>query len=93
MQDMAKAFENIRVLDLSDRLSGAWAARLFGNFGADVILVEDEQGHPLRHEPPFLNDEPGDRELSPAWIRKFEQAFCFVQTSRELARLNRDLQR
>ena len=56
---MAKAFENIRVLDLSDRLSGAWAARLFGNFGADVILVEDERGHPLRHEPPFLNDEPG----------------------------------
>lgn len=56
---MAKAFENIRVLDLSDRLSGAWAARLFGNFGAHVILVEDERGHPLRHEPPFLNDEPG----------------------------------
>lgn len=56
---MAKAFENIRVLDLSDRLSGAWADRLFGNFGAYVILVEDKQGHPLRREPPFLSDEPG----------------------------------
>ena len=51
---MAGAFEELRVVDLSDRLSGAWAARLFGDFGADVILVEPRQGHPLRHEPPFV---------------------------------------
>lgn len=57
---MAKAFKNIRVLDLSDRLSGAWAARLFGDFGADVILVEDEHGHPLRREPPFLLEDADD---------------------------------
>ncbi|MCY3883378.1 MAG: CoA transferase [Gammaproteobacteria bacterium] len=56
---MAQAFEDIRVLDLSNRLSGAWAARLFGDFGAEVILVEDEDGHPLRNEPPFVGDEPG----------------------------------
>lgn len=55
---MAKAFKDIRVLDLSNRLSGAWAARLFGDFGADVILVENEEGHPLRYEPPFLDNEP-----------------------------------
>ena len=51
---MAKAFEGIRVVDVSDRLSGAWAARLFGDFGADVLLVEPPAGHPLRAEPPFL---------------------------------------
>ena len=34
---MNKAFNNIKVLDLSDRVSGAWAARLFGDFGAEVI--------------------------------------------------------
>ncbi len=56
---MASALNNVRVVDLSNRLSGAWAARLFGDFGAEVILVEDESGHALRHEPPFLHDEPG----------------------------------
>lgn len=66
---MAKAFEDIRVLDLSNRLSGAWAARLFGDFGADVILVENEEGHPLRKEPPFLEDTPDlERSLLHAYV-------------------------
>jgi crotonobetainyl-CoA:carnitine CoA-transferase CaiB-like acyl-CoA transferase len=56
---MARPFENVRVLDLSDRLSGAFAARLFGDYGADVILAEPPQGHPLRAEPPFLDNQPG----------------------------------
>ena len=46
---MTKAFEGIKVLDLSDRLSGAWAARLFGDFGAEVILSEPKDGHIARH--------------------------------------------
>ena len=46
-------------MDLSNRLSGAWAARLFGDFGADVVLVEPPEGHPLRDEPPFLNGLDG----------------------------------
>ena len=46
-------------MDLSDRLSGAWAARLFGDFGADVVLVEPPEGHPLRDEPPFLDGLAG----------------------------------
>jgi len=33
---MARPYEDIRVIDLS----GAFAARLFGDYGADVILVE-----------------------------------------------------
>lgn len=52
-------FEGLRVVDLSDRLSGAFAARLFGDFGADVILAEAPEGHALRLEPPFLSDQPG----------------------------------
>ncbi|MED5556047.1 MAG: CoA transferase, partial [Pseudomonadota bacterium] len=48
---MTKAFQGIRVIDLSDRHAGAYAARMFGDFGADVILIEDARGHPLRHEP------------------------------------------
>ncbi len=53
-------FDGLRVIDLSDRLSGAFAARLFGDFGADVVLVEQDGGHPLRREPPFLDDLPGE---------------------------------
>ncbi|XOV90666.1 MAG: CoA transferase [Pseudomonadota bacterium] len=36
---MSGAFSGVRVLDLSTRLSGAWAARLFGDFGAEVITA------------------------------------------------------
>ena len=68
---MPGAFADIRVIDLSDRLSGAWAARLFGDFGADVVLVEPPGGHPLRAEPPFLgagSSEPGpERSLLHAY--------------------------
>ena len=44
------AFRGLRVADLSRRLGGAYAARLFGDHGADVALIEPEGGHPLRRE-------------------------------------------
>ncbi len=47
------AFSGIRVLDLSTRLAGAWAGRLFAGYGAQVLLVEPPTGHPLQLEPPF----------------------------------------
>jgi crotonobetainyl-CoA:carnitine CoA-transferase CaiB-like acyl-CoA transferase len=52
-------YTGLRVVDASRRVSGAFAARLFGDFGADVILAEPPAGHPLRHEPPFLAGRPG----------------------------------
>ena len=51
---MTQAFEGVKVLDLSDRLSGAWAARLFGDFGAEVILSEPKEGHAARHLGPKM---------------------------------------
>ena len=48
----------MRVLDLSERLSGAYSARLMGDFGADVLLVEPASGHELRREPPFVGGNP-----------------------------------
>jgi len=63
------AFEDLRVLDLSDRLSGAYCARLFGDYGADVLLLEPPEGHVLRREPPFLDDVPGpNRSLLHAYV-------------------------
>jgi len=46
---MSNAFSDIRVLDLSASLSGAFAARFFGDFGAEVILAESVAGHTLRN--------------------------------------------
>lgn len=65
------------VVDLTSRFSGAFASRLFGDYGATVILVESESGHPLRHEPPFLDDEPGmDRSLVSAFANWNKKSFC-----------------
>lgn len=53
------AFSGVRVVDVSDRLSGAFAARLLADYGADVVLAEPPRGHPLRREPPFVDGRPG----------------------------------
>lgn len=66
---MSAPFAGLRVVDLSTRFSGAFAARLFGDFGADVALAEPPEGHPLRFEPPFLDDRPGpDRGVVHAYV-------------------------
>ena len=53
------AYEGLVVVDLSRRMSGAFAARLFADHGAEVVMLEPPEGHPLRHEAPFLNDIAG----------------------------------
>ena len=57
--DLIPAYEGLLVVDLSRRMSGAFAARLFADHGADVVMLEPPEGHPLRHEAPFLDDQPG----------------------------------
>src|SRR5579871_4351956 len=39
---------NIRVVDLSTGIAGAYASKLFADAGADVIKVEPPGGDPLR---------------------------------------------
>ena len=53
---MTCAFDDIRVIDCSDRLSGAWSGRLFADMGAEVILIEPTEAHVLRREPPFSDE-------------------------------------
>ena len=82
---MVAPFDGLRVVDLSTRLSGAFAARLFGDFGADVLLAEPPQGHPLRHEPPFLDDRPGsDRSVIHAYFN-WNKHSVVVDSETELA--------
>ncbi|MDE0451572.1 MAG: CoA transferase [Gammaproteobacteria bacterium] len=57
------ALQGIRVVELAGD-SVAFAGKLLGDMGADVILVEPPGGDPARGYPPFVDDEPGeDRSL------------------------------
>ncbi|MEM7017701.1 MAG: CoA transferase [Pseudomonadota bacterium] len=84
---MSTAFEGLRVLDLSDRLSGAFAARLFGDFGADVILAEPPEGHLLRLEPPFLNDQPGANRSTIHAYANWNKRSVVVESNEQIASL------
>jgi len=57
------ALKGIRVIELANERC-AFAGKLLGDMGADVILVEGPGGDPSRNYPPFLEDTPGsDRSL------------------------------
>ena len=77
------AYEGLVVVDLSRRMSGAFAARLFADHGADVIMLEPPEGHPLRHEALFLNDEPGvERSALHAYIN-WNKRSAVISTAEE----------
>ena len=50
-----RPLEGLRVIELSRTLAGSFAGVLLADFGAEVILVEEPNGHPLRQVPPFYN--------------------------------------
>ncbi len=59
----AGALEHLRILDLTGYL-GQTCARMFGDMGADVILVEPPDGDATREIGPFAGDKTGpDRGL------------------------------
>src|SRR5262245_12659950 len=53
------ALSGLRVLELSNERI-AFAGKLLGDMGADVVLIEPPGGDPARQYPPFLDDAPGD---------------------------------
>jgi CoA:oxalate CoA-transferase len=53
------ALDNIRVLDISDGISGAYCTKYLADYGADVIKIEEPNtGNTTRHMGPFFHDEP-----------------------------------
>ena len=78
---MVEPFNGLRVLDLSTRTSGAFAARLFGDFGAEVVLLEPQEGHAFRKMPPFANGEESSNGSIP---------FCFYNWNKSSAVLDED---
>ena len=52
------ALEGVTVIELSHAVSGPYCAKLFADYGADVIKVEPPGGDVARHWGPFPNDAP-----------------------------------
>ena len=48
-----------KILDISTGISGPFAARMFGDYGSEVIKIESPQlGDPARRLGPFHHDDP-----------------------------------
>jgi len=47
--------QGVRVVEIASLLS-AWAGKLLGDLGADVVVIEPPGGHSTRQLGPFLND-------------------------------------
>jgi crotonobetainyl-CoA:carnitine CoA-transferase CaiB-like acyl-CoA transferase len=52
------ALQGYKVIDFGQMVSAPFCAKLFSDFGADVIKVESPDGDAARHTGPFPNDEP-----------------------------------
>jgi crotonobetainyl-CoA:carnitine CoA-transferase CaiB-like acyl-CoA transferase len=52
------ALEGVRVIELSQAVSGPYCGKLFADYGADVVKVEPPGGDVARHWGPFPNDAP-----------------------------------
>ena len=64
-----RALAQVRVLDLGSGIAAPLAARLLGDFGADVIKVEPTGGDPSRQLRPLLADGPvAERSLLFAYL-------------------------
>jgi crotonobetainyl-CoA:carnitine CoA-transferase CaiB-like acyl-CoA transferase len=61
VHDGQQALEGLRVLDLSGGVAGQFCGRLFGDHGAEVVLVEPPGGSVVRRLPPFApeRESPG----------------------------------
>ena len=58
---MRRGLSDIRVVDFSTGIAGAYATKLFADAGADVVKVEPPDGDPLRRWSASGTD-PGDRD-------------------------------
>jgi CoA:oxalate CoA-transferase len=52
-------FGDVLVLDLTSTIRGMHCTKMFGDYGAEVILVEPVGGSRARHIGPFVNGIPG----------------------------------
>jgi crotonobetainyl-CoA:carnitine CoA-transferase CaiB-like acyl-CoA transferase len=84
--DGAPPLAGLRVLECGDTLASAYAGRLFVDLGADVVVVEDRAGHPLRGVGPFIGASPGrDRSAGFAYFAAGKRSVCLDMSAPEAA--------
>ncbi len=59
-----KGLEGMRVLELGDMVSAAFATKMMADLGADVVKIEPPEGERARRRGPFPKNAPGDPEQS-----------------------------
>ena len=80
MSGAGQALEGVRVLELASGVAGPFCARLFADYGAEVLKVEDPgSGDPTRSWGPFPEDR-SDPEQS--------GTFFFLNTSKQSVALD-----
>ncbi|MCC6238232.1 MAG: CoA transferase [Dehalococcoidia bacterium] len=83
------ALADIRVVDLTSSIAGAWCSRLLADFGADVVVVEPPEGCPLRRLEPFAVDaSTGERfSIAAAYVMANKQSVVIDEANGEGAAL------
>ena len=86
----ASALEGVRVLDLSEGIAGPFAARLLGDFGAEVVKVEPPGGDPARGLAPLMPGvEEAERSLLFRTLNWNKRGAVLARTEEALAPLVR----
>ncbi|MBW1884776.1 MAG: CoA transferase [Deltaproteobacteria bacterium] len=80
------ALEGIRVIELASERC-AFAGKMLGDMGADVVLVETPGGDPSRSYPPFAEDEPGRERSLYWWHYNTSKRGIVMDLDREAARV------
>ena len=73
------ALDGIRVLELTKGFSGAMAAKQFADYGAEVVMIEGHDGHPLRKMGPFPDNQEDVN---------FSGSFIYTSTNKRSITLN-----
>ena len=78
------SLQGVRVLDLSQGIAGPFAARMLGDFGAEVVKVEPPDGDPARKLHPMLDEGPAtERSLLFAYLNWNKRGIKLDLASRE----------